>query len=434
MKTKDPCWHARMAAAAIGLLFGIALASEEKADYTLGGYGFWQFGQVVQGEDAQIIKHQWTDRALIGLRIDARPLERLHLIISPEFVMYYPFPEMTTQPQTKRANASAYINEICGSYAFGNVERPFLEAGAGVFTYKYNPDTRDFGEYLFRTGPARMITDFDFAKSRLCGLHLSVNPISDFKLDALFTSELQYNPLYDFSLSCIADYSFLNVFAIGAGANLARLVSANKKKTYPTEKNGYTNDLLKYYTEDGDSGYYSFRENKGMARISIDPKGFFPSVNIFGKEDLKLYGEIAVLNLPYKTRPDSAHPAFYNDLSRLMPILVGFNIPAFKVLDVFSAEVEYYPSRMPNDYRNAATADIPIPNVYAISYYPDSYKGRDVGWAFYAKKQIMKGLSFTGQIAYDHLRMAFGDGSQALAECLRNKGDWYWVAKIGYSF
>jgi hypothetical protein len=417
-------------------VFSLTIAGPDTdLKYDLGGYGFWQFGQIVKGEDAQQMNHQWTNRALIGLRIDARPLERLHLAISPEFVMFYPFPEFKTQPQTKRANSSSYINEMYGSYGFfGDAEKPMLDIGAGIFVYKYNPDTKDFGEYLYRTGPGRMITDFDFAKSRLCGLHLAFNPLNDFGLDVLFTSELQYNPLYDFSLSFTTHYRIFNVFDIGAGVNLARLVSANMKKTYPSYENGQTEDLLKYYTEDGDSGYYSFQENKGMARISIDPKGFFYSPGIFGKEDWKIYGEIALLNIPYNTVPDSMHPAFYNDISRLVPILLGFNIPTCRVLDVLSAEIEYWPSRIPNDYRNAATADIPVPNVQALSYYPEAYVGREVGWAFYARRQVIKGLTLTGQIAYDHLRMAFGDGSQALAECLRQKGHWYWVAKIGYSF
>jgi hypothetical protein len=192
-----------------------------------------------------------------------------------------------------------------------------------------------------------------------------------------------------------------------------------------------------YFKENGDTGYYGFKSTKFSARATIDPKAYFPSVEIFGKEDLKLYGEIGILALPYKTVPDLTHPAFYNDLSRFMPIMVGFNFPCFKVFDVLSAEVEYFPSRIPNSYKKVLVGSLPMPNLGSTNtedYNPDDYKGRDVGWAFYAKKEVIKGFSIIGQVAYDHMRNNFIDGSPSMSECLIEKGDWAWQLKVGYSF
>jgi len=62
------------------LLTGTARASDEKSDtpekVSVGGYAFWQFGQIVQGWDrneGQAISHDWTNNVLIGLDIKRSP-------------------------------------------------------------------------------------------------------------------------------------------------------------------------------------------------------------------------------------------------------------------------------------------------------------------------------------------------------------------------
>ena len=92
-----------------------------------------------------------------------------------------------------------------------------------MFTFKYNPDGRNFGDYIFRTGtyPTYIITNFDFPAARLLGLHLSSDPIANLHADLLLTSEAFIYPLFDFSLTGIASYKLFNAIEIGAGIDFA---------------------------------------------------------------------------------------------------------------------------------------------------------------------------------------------------------------------
>jgi len=303
----------------VSLLAVGSLAAEENLHYSLSGYGHWQVGEVVKGSASSLMDHQWINSAVVGLVITANPSERLSIKISPEFKLFFPYPELNTIG-TRRSQAVSYINEINGNIAFGDVENPFAEFRLGVFNYKYNPDVKDLGEYLFRTGtyPPFMINNFDYAKARLCGMVLRLNPVPDLKVDAILTSELQYYPLYDFSLSFIAEYKLLKAFNFGAGVDFARLIPVDERKTSPDENTPNVGErayqMIQYKKNSSDTGYsglYTFKATKLMARVNVDPKVFFPDLGFFGKEDLKIYGEIAITGLPVKNIPDSAHPDLY---------------------------------------------------------------------------------------------------------------------------
>jgi hypothetical protein len=417
-------------------------AGKESVDFNgvnLGGYGYWEFGQIVRGEDyGGKMDHQWTNRALLGVSLQANPSERLRLALSPEFKLYYPYPERRTAPVTQRPNNVAYINEMLGTYSIGDLERPLLQLSVGMFTYKYNPEVRNLGEYLFRTGtyPPYVITDFDFPMARLLGGRLTTRAVDNLRADILFTSEYQYYPLYDFSLTGIADYTIAGILNVGGGVMLARMFPADSKKTEPTDPLMYDN--AQYITTDGDTAYYTFKATKLMGRISLDPKGLFPDLNIFGEVDLKLYAEAAVIGLKdHKVMPDSVfpRPEYYGNILRRVPVMFGFNVPAFKVLDVLSVELEYFASGLPNDYRRVLYENIPVPNITdPSSYSPGNYKELKWRWSFYAKKEVINGFSLTGQVAYDHLRTTFQDGSTTNDEALHEKGHWYWIVKTGYEF
>ncbi len=64
---------------------------------------------------------------------------------------------------------------------------------------------------------------------------------------------------------------------------------------------------------------------------------------LFGKNDLKLYAEGAILGC-------ENYPGWYNNIYDRMPIMFGFNFPTFKLLDVLAIEAEYFPSPYKNSY------------------------------------------------------------------------------------
>jgi hypothetical protein len=96
-----------------------------------------------------------------------------------------------------------------------------------------------------------------------------------------------------------------------------------------------------------DTTFISFAGVKLMAHATVDPKPLFGSPEILGPEDLKVYGEVALLGL----ENDKAHKDLYGDYRHRMPVMAGFNIPAFRLLDVLSLEVEWYGAKFRDDVR-----------------------------------------------------------------------------------
>ena len=171
----------------------------------------------------------------------------------------------TMFPQT-----SLNIKHAEGIYSFGNPERPFLQLEGGLFPYKYNPDVRNLGEYLFRsfTYPQCLINVFDRPYADVAGLRIGNQVGTCFHEDLLLTSEIHDFPLMDFSLSYLASYNLAKVVDVGAGIDFDRLFPVLGSKTTPSSYNsGDFND--EYYTPSGDSGYYTFSGTKVMATIIV---------------------------------------------------------------------------------------------------------------------------------------------------------------------
>ena len=173
--------------------------------------------------------------------------------------------------------------------------------------------------------------------------------------------------------------------------------------------------------------------------FSFDPKriwtGSSDDFGILGKEDLKLYGEIAILGT--ESYPASQNnPYGYDTLLHKMPIMLGFTVPCFKMLDVFSVEAEWYGCTYPNnfEYKNQ-TQIFPIP-CPSLSLGEHNYNSLDNWkWAVYAKKNFKSGLYMVGEIACDHVRNQTPIASSIdYEEALRTNRSWMWTIKAGYRF
>jgi len=170
-----------------------------------------------------------------------------------------------------------------------------------------------------------------------------------------------------------------------------------------------------------------------MARFSFDPKGLFSPdatpVAVLGKEDLKLYGEGAILGLKNYPDTDAARNIGYDSLQWRLPVMVGFNVPTFKLLDVLAFEWEYQDSPYPNSVKNPYYDMLPLP----MAPQPHS----DVKWSLYGKKILGRHISIIGQVARDHLMPyttvdvnEYADYTDVL---LRNT-DWWWTLKVRLDF
>jgi hypothetical protein len=489
------------------LLVAMTVLADESSDVSqklgIKGYASWQFGQIVKGEDREKgpIENAWQNGVLIGLTFNARPNDHLGLVVSPEFYLNYPYPQDSREPASARPLGTTYINEAYGKFSFGDAENPFLQAKLGMFVFKYNPDGRNFGDYLFRTGtyPTWIINNFDFPAARLLGLHLSSDPLKieqiiNLHFDALFTSEAFIFPFGDFSLTAMLTGKFFDAIELGAGIDFARLLSVTDTLTSPIWDvgNSNTNTPNVFLTTQGTIDYYSFKATKVMALASIDPKPLFGSPKWLGPEDLKLYGEVCWVGIGgYNEFPlemfDTAHNhpyrPWYKSLNERTPRMVGFNWPTHPLMsytvlpgivtyglnkkmapilisagtgiisgiglwwlgkqlgiktgpDVISGELEYFPSVYPNDYRSNVFSRSPLPYFKQglTEYNKDDWDQGAWRWSLYARKMIINGFSVSGEIAFDHLRTTYVDGSTREYECLTEKGHWHWNAKFSYAF
>ena len=357
----------------------------------------------------------------------------------------------------------------------------------GYFPYKYNPDVRNLGEYLFRSGtyPGWLRNTPFVPEARLAGLMIRTTAFDKWKNDILVTTEMEMYPFYDLSYSWISSINIGKILDIGGGVNLARFTPANSQLT--TRKKDLNENTCPFYmknlvtapdtlipgevdTISGDTMFYTFTGTKVMGRLSIDLKGLLPeeTASMFGKNDGIIYGEFAVLGL-------ANQGDYYNKLSERIPVTFGVNIPRPTLLlypfslidnkivksiysvidwifkfDVLSIEGEYYTMPYPDDYRNQVQAmkqyvgGTPIPdnhidwveggysNTTDVStnynwawYQHDSWK-----WSVYFKKTIGGHFAIIGQAARDHLRgMSNSLVGRDYDESLTKTTHWYWALR-----
>jgi hypothetical protein len=309
---------------------------------------------------------------------------------------------------------------------------------------------------------------------------------------------------------------------IGAGFNWYRLLSANADLTTPDRADYYARDSAltakgtahpydHYYTEgridtvrdaanqpviDSATGKalvryvptvtYTHRGIKAMGMASFDPKRAFGIGGNLGADDLKIYAECALIGV-------QNYGSVYADRSQRIPVVVGFNLPAFRWLDVMSLEVEWYGARYRNNVSKLTQqkySELPSPIPVSYNTYDpirtkggvDPATGRilkdstdalgnavlDAGgniikvpgdiqirgtaldiedltqddwkWSLFLQKTVRKHIRFTGQIASDHFRpqpthtkYADLDGTGA-TEFSSSPKDWYFMCRMGYFF
>jgi len=327
-------------------------------------------------------------------------------------------------------------------------DRDTIRTEFGYFPVKYNPESRNLGEYLFRSGtyPGYLVTGYEMAdKVKLCGVHGSYafdSPVK-VKADLYAFTEMESYPLHDLSFAVIASVSPQRKFVeFSAGVDFAHALSLDEKKITPALDTAvydryYGGDLRWVGHADsisGDTTLYTFRGTKVMARLTIDPKQFFPQVTIFGREDLKIYSEAAILGA-------KNYDGWYENIEERIPVMVGFNVPAFKLLDVLTLEVEWYGNKYWNAQEYVWKARSPVP--YTGEIFPDeaNWKPRtrdDLKWSVYASRKIGKHIRISGQIASDHLsRTRYTPGPPSFVkytEICSDSNNWYWMIRTAFSF
>ena len=394
------------------------------------GFVYFQVGQFEQtwnnGGSGNSPDKTWDERFDIRLGLSAVIDQRLQVIAGGEIPIFIRQSTSTSGSQVNGGNAPTLgsttggenqFKEAQGIYTFGDNPKsktPPLQIALGYFPFKYDASATNLGEYLFsnRTGayPPYIITDFDNCQARLLGLRMSGWLIDRIRLDMLLTSEnnTTVGVLGDLTLSFLAGYKLGSILDCGAGVSFYRLVPVDP--ALEIEDSPYTLQGVKL-----------------MARCSFDPKSLLPDEvsGVFGRQDLKIYGEAAILGLK-DYRDSSAGTFYYDTLRQRIPIMIGFNFPTFKVLDVLSLEGEYYD--FPHQDGILGTAD-PLP--LTIGNFPNQQKYH---WSIWAQKTVVKGFAITGLIGKDHFRWVNQDGSTTLDDLLEANGNWHYNVRAMFSF
>jgi len=452
------------------LLSGNSSGQISGLDLKISGCGAMEMGQVVHGwYGTGELAHKWQEHFWGKLVASANTNERTSLEFGFEFHYQY-----------SATTAFTYIPSFFPMVTFNldraNVNYKLLEGAApismkvGYFPFKYNPEARNMGEYLFRSGihPTFVTNNFDFPKNRLLGVSVENSLLKDNVLfsinqNLLLTSEAETYPYGDVSLSYLASFNvYKKALTLGGGICAYRVFPVDEKATTPhlggangtiaeikNVRPGF--DFLGNPITIGDTTFFSFAGTKLMFHATIDPKAFFQSdiMNIFGKDDCKLYGELAILGLKnYPVYVDSLNgigtnpdmTVRYDILKERMPFMIGFNIPTFKILDVVSFEWEYWANRYCNNRFNQLCGSTgtryPLPTqLFLSSNCLDSNSAGKVKWSIYARKEF-KNMSIVAQFGRDH-RQVFNMSDPRFSDYgdnLIKAKDWYYLIKVGYGF
>lgn len=354
-----------------------------------------------------------------------------------------------------------YVAQANLVWFLGDRSAPWLSVTGGNFAYDYNPDVKDLGLYLLRgpVYPGLLMSGFqefetDSSKGMQTGFKVH-HAVGAFSQDFLLLQERILPPLFDWSLAYVAKYrAFGGALEVGAGANAYRAIPYSKPLEVPGRLDPafLVSSSASNYVDTsgvgagGDTTYLTHQGVKLMAMFSVDLKRWIP-LRRASREDFRLYGEAALLGV-------KNYGTFYDDPLERIPVMVGFNVPTFGLLDLFSVEVEWYGSPYKNDLANIGNPNAivapwmwqneltPIaspgpvqPGAYADST-ADNWK-----WAVSARKTLARHVQIMAQVANDHYRPYPMNNSSAgigttggTAAALTSPRDWYFMGRVGFFF
>jgi hypothetical protein len=395
------------------------------------------------------VAHVWYGHTSANLNLSATPWDFLTIRANFEFRQYmnmFPITIIKDKIFGPYYWNGFYIREGQGVFSPLRAGPLRLDIALGYMPYKYNPDVRDLGEYLFRTGtyPLFVISEFDRPFARLTGLRVGLTYdgyLIRANADLLGLIERDMLPFNDVSLAAVAGVNFLKMFELGCGVDFAHCIPMDSRLTMP--KNDKT---MCIDTVTRDTSYYSFQGTKLMARGAIDPVGLWRGRNdvidkIFGRSGGRIYAEYAIIGLKnYPSSSDADNPRGYTSVTERSPWMVGINIPFWKILDVCALEFERFPSYAPDDYWRVVVNGLPLPSPYptnSVTGSVDSSYAPRWNWSLYLKKQIVRNFSLVAQFGRGHQRWEVNPNASGLYDfeaAFVKPNQWGWICSGIFSF
>ncbi len=325
----------------------------------------------------------------------------------------------------------------------------------GTFNYKYNPDAKNLGEYLYRSGtyPGIVWTGEGWLLMNRAGnySHGIMATVSQFggalKHNASLLMETVTYPVGDLSpgydvswTSKWVDLGAGGVWYRGLALRPSQLTSKDAANTYAriTGKNargqdtvavgrlGEIQNAVTTVTQIDTLGYWTVQGIKLMARAAVNLGSLLPE-EIRGPEDLRIFAEVALLGVKNQ-------PLYYEKRSERMPVMFGINIPTAKFLDVLSVQGEYYQSPY-SDGLNYIRESRPIPQteVTPSGKLPPTHDD-DFKWSVYGKKTLNKLCNVYVQAASDQFRLTDGKYNPSTIPLTTSwQHDWYYVVRLEFN-
>ncbi len=356
-----------------------------------------------------------------------------------------------SNPYTHSKRAGVGLTEAHGEFdLLRSGDDMLLQLKAGVFGYKYNPDAKNLGEYMFRTWTyPNVITTGGLEFIGTAGAQLSGasahTRVGGLKNDLLLTVESDRPPVFGLSLTDVVSYEIGGFLEVGAGFMFNNFYNPNPDQVSPKEPENshYTlsdgrkmaagryeyevqNGLLAPGVTVTDTGYYTFAGQKAMVRAALDVGKLAPIPGV-GPNDFKIYGEAIILGL-------KDYPTYYEKLEDRIVYMAGANLPTFGLLDMLSVEVEYAPNPFENSTEGPLTQASATPflgDAWGSTY--EEFTADDLKWSVYARKDVFNGFSVHAQFANDHIRMLDVFSTPDFREFLQKKSSWYWAVKLAYA-
>lgn len=436
---------------------GAALEGLDSHKLTVRSY--LDFGHLVNGNnpegigsDAEIAMLP-LNRASVTVSQDAS-LDNFDVSVGITGLIWWPFGGNPTDPSQRVMMVKPMVPVARARWKFGE---PTSFSGAfqvGVFPYKYNPDAKNLGEYLYRSGtyPGFLWTGEGWLLMNRSGNlnHGAMLNLSQFggrlKHNFSLLMETVYYPVGDFSPAY--DFSVTSPWLeVGGGVVFhhylplrpSLLAPKAPNNTYIRVKVADSADWLGPQDQspvqiDPNSPdpavwnvehHWTHKGIKLMGRVALNLGSIIPEERR-GPEDLRLFGEVAVLGWENQ-------PLYYEERAERIPVMVGLNVPTFKVLDLLSLQIEYYKSRF-NNFRTFNTESMPIPKV-SLDAYPviPSETKDDIKWSVYAKKSMTKALTVYTQVASDHFRLMDGSLKTSDAPLTSSPKEWYYLLRLEFA-
>ncbi len=449
-------------------------AAAENLEVRVNGLGYVQAGRIMHSSDSIDYNYNgnWFQKAAAQITAHAQINKNLEGALGIGARQAHKAQERLDAARRLQVGVEPYISEARFTYTRGDIEAPSLQITFGYFPYNYNPSVRNLGLYLLRgtVYPGFLFSGFEtdetmpIANTLGARLHGATGP---FQHDVILSSQTNVRPLFDYSLAYIGRYAN-SVFEIGAGVNFYRLIPIVPELTTPrdttvfTERYSDSEILSKYdrnhlYIENTPTGpdttRFTLKGTKLASFMSLDLKAL-TGQGAMGDKDLKLYSEVALIGV-------KSYKGIYDDILQRIPVMLGFNIPAFKLLDHLSLEVEWYGAPYRNDYQKLENEYSPIPvsnqNLQRVpetdstgqlvisrgpgeSYpYADPFDVENMvqdnwKWSLHGAKTIKNQIRISAQLANDHFRTGGSTNSDTFESAFSTLKDWYWMTKISYFF